>query len=64
MVKRSAGLLFRVVKGFVEVFLVHQGGPFFGKKDVVFGLFRRENWTGMRARRRGGGLFDPFRVGA
>lgn len=33
--KRSAGLLlFRVVDGVVEVFLVHPGGPFFGKKDL------------------------------
>lgn len=35
MIKRSAGLLlFRTVNGIVEVFLVHPGGPFFGKKDV------------------------------
>ncbi len=35
MTKRSAGLLlFRTVNGFVEVFLVHPGGPFFVKKDL------------------------------
>lgn len=35
MVKRSAGLLvFRTTNGFVEVFLVHPGGPFFAKKDL------------------------------
>ena len=35
MVKRSAGLLlYRTTKGFLEVFLVHPGGPFFAKKDL------------------------------
>ena len=35
MIKRSAGLLlFRTTNGFVEVFLVHPGGPFFVKKDL------------------------------
>ena len=34
MVKMSAGLLmFRRRQGFVEVFLVHPGGPFWAKKD-------------------------------
>lgn len=35
MVKRSAGLLlYRMVNGFLEIFLVHPGGPFYSKKDV------------------------------
>ena len=35
MIKRSAGLLlYRTTKGFLEVFLVHPGGPFFAKKDL------------------------------
>jgi len=35
VVKRSAGLLlYRTTKGFLEVFLVHPGGPFFAKKDL------------------------------
>lgn len=35
MIKKSAGiLLYRLVKGDVEVFLVHPGGPFFSKKDL------------------------------
>ncbi len=35
MIKRSAGLLlFRTTNGFVEVFLVHPGGPFYAKKDL------------------------------
>jgi predicted NUDIX family NTP pyrophosphohydrolase len=34
MVKKSAGLLmFRRRQGFIEVFLVHPGGPFWAKKD-------------------------------
>ena len=34
MAKKSAGiLLYRLKKGFLEVFLVHPGGPFFIKKD-------------------------------
>ena len=34
MIKRSAGLLvYRTAKGFLEVFLVHPGGPFWAKKD-------------------------------
>lgn len=35
MISKSAGiLLYRLVKGSVEVFLVHPGGPFFAKKDL------------------------------
>ena len=35
MIKRSAGLLlFRTTNGFVEIFLVHPGGPFYVKKDL------------------------------
>lgn len=35
MIKRSAGLLlYRTKNGFVEVFLVHPGGPFYAKKDL------------------------------
>lgn len=35
MPKTSAGvLLYRLTKGFPEVFLVHPGGPFFVKKDL------------------------------
>jgi predicted NUDIX family NTP pyrophosphohydrolase len=35
MPKRSAGLvLFRTKKGFLEVFLVHPGGPFWAKRDL------------------------------
>jgi len=35
MIQKSAGiLLYRLVKGNVEVFLVHPGGPFFAKKDL------------------------------
>ena len=35
MIKQSAGLLlFRTTNGFVEVFLVHPGGPFFVQKDL------------------------------
>lgn len=35
MIQKSAGiLLYRLVKGSVEVFLVHPGGPFFAKKDL------------------------------
>jgi predicted NUDIX family NTP pyrophosphohydrolase len=34
MSKKSAGLLmYRVIHGLVEVFLVHPGGPFWAKKD-------------------------------
>ena len=34
MVKKSAGLLmFRRRQGFIEVFLVHPGGPFWARKD-------------------------------
>src|SRR5271170_2293283 len=34
MAKRSAGLLmYRKVRGVLEVFLVHPGGPFYAKKD-------------------------------
>lgn len=35
MIQKSAGiLLYRLVKGSVEIFLVHPGGPFFAKKDL------------------------------
>ena len=35
MVKKSAGiLLYRVKNKFLEVFLVHPGGPFWAKKDL------------------------------
>lgn len=35
MIRKSAGiLLYRIVKGNVEIFLVHPGGPFFAKKDL------------------------------
>ncbi len=35
MPKRSAGLLvFRESKGFLELFLVHPGGPFYAKRDL------------------------------
>jgi len=35
MPKRSAGLLmYRLRDGFLEVFLVHPGGPFWAKKDL------------------------------
>jgi predicted NUDIX family NTP pyrophosphohydrolase len=35
MAKRSAGLLmYRWLKGHLEVFLVHPGGPFWAKKDL------------------------------
>jgi predicted NUDIX family NTP pyrophosphohydrolase len=35
MAKRSAGLLmYRRLRGEVEVFLVHPGGPFFATKDA------------------------------
>ena len=35
MAKQSAGLLlYRTINGFLEVFLVHPGGPFWAKKDL------------------------------
>ncbi len=35
MAKRSAGLLmYRLIEGNLEVFLVHMGGPFWAKKDI------------------------------
>jgi len=34
MTKKSAGiLLYRIKNKFIEVFLIHPGGPFWGKKD-------------------------------
>jgi len=33
MVKSAGILLYRFIKGFPEVFLIHPGGPFFIKKD-------------------------------
>ena len=36
MAKRSAGLLiYRLKNGFLEVFLVHPGGPLYAKRDVA-----------------------------
>lgn len=35
MVKKSAGiLLYREINNFLEIFLVHPGGPFWAKKDL------------------------------
>jgi predicted NUDIX family NTP pyrophosphohydrolase len=35
MAKQSAGLLlYRTKNGFLEIFLVHPGGPFWSKKDI------------------------------
>lgn len=35
MPKKSAGIVaFRVIKGVIEVLLVHPGGPFYAKKDL------------------------------
>ena len=36
MAKRSAGLfIYRLTNGFLEVFLVHPGGPLYAKRDVA-----------------------------
>jgi predicted NUDIX family NTP pyrophosphohydrolase len=49
MAKQSAGLLlYRTANGFLEVFLVHPGGPFYAKKDlgswsIPKGEFEMEN---------------------